>query len=201
MIRIDDTPVLYRKRYQKGIAKVSHLLDRNTYPNFLSHAELKIKYNLQIPYLKLAGLKACIKKLGKIITTGQGQFKIQNIFAGHFCTKTFYKAFKKQITTKPMKIQDKWVNDYDIYNLEEMNWVIVYTQYFAYTNSIRLRNFQFKVLHRLIPASTFLQKIGVKDTNYCFFCGKERGTFIQKVFENPWRYGFILRLSFPSIRP
>ena len=185
LIRIDGTPIFYRKWHQKGVTKVSHLLDQNTYPNFLSHAELKMKYNLEVPYLKYAGLKACIKKLGKKITTGQGQFKkqntevIQNVFAGNFSTKTFYKAFKKQITTKPMKIQDKWVKECEINYPDEINWETVYTKYFAYTNSIRLRNFQFKLLHRVIPTNTFLQKIGVKDTNKCSFCGKERETLIH----------------------
>ena len=107
----------------QGITKLSHLLDQNAYPNFLSHAELKIQFNLQIPYLTYAGQKACIKKLEVI----------QNVFAGHLFTKTFYKAFKKQMET-----QDKWVKDCDIHN-----WAIVYTKYFLLYESSLLENSRF----------------------------------------------------------
>ena len=57
-----------------GNHEIKSSSDQITYPNFLSHAELKIQFNLQIPYLTYAGLKACIKKLEVI----------QNVFAGHF---------------------------------------------------------------------------------------------------------------------
>ena len=44
------------------------------------------------------------------------------------------------------------------------------------SNSSKLRNFQFKLLHRRIATNSFLQKLGIKDTDLCTFCMKETET-------------------------
>ena len=43
-----------------------------------------------------------------------------------------------------------------------------------YTKTMRILEFQYKVLHRRIATNDFLTKIGVRDNPNCSFCNEER---------------------------
>ena len=60
--------------------------------------------------------------------------------------------------------------------LTEINWKAAYLLTRQCTNSTRLIEFQFKLLHRRIPTNSFLQKIGLKESGNCSFCGVELET-------------------------
>ena len=61
-------------------------------------------------------------------------------------------------------------------NKEDLRWEKIYSKPFECSNSSKLRNFQFKLLHRRIATNSFLQKLGIKDTDLCTFCMKETET-------------------------
>ena len=50
---------------------------------------------------------------------------------------------------------------------------MIYSKSFNYSKSTKLRNFQFKLLHRRVATNTFLEKIGIKENNLCTFCQKD----------------------------
>ena len=64
-------------------------------------------------------------------------------------------------------------------NCAEINWKAAYLLTRQCTNSSRLIEFQFKLLYRRIPTNSFLQKIGLKESGNCSFCGVELGTLIH----------------------
>merc|ERR1711973_448677 len=58
--------------------------------------------------------------------------------------------------------------------------------------SSKLKNFQFKLLHRRIPTNKFLYTIKVKDNNLCTFCKKDIETLIHmfwtcEIIQTFWR--------------
>ena len=61
-------------------------------------------------------------------------------------------------------------------NCTEINWKAAYLLTRQCTNSSRLIEFQLKLLHRRIPTNSFLQKIGLKESGKCSFCGVELET-------------------------
>ena len=60
-----------------------------------------------------------------------------------------------------------------------MQWKTIYMRSFNCTKSTKLRNFQFKLLHRRIVTNSFLHKIGIKNRNNCSFCEVERETLFH----------------------
>jgi len=84
-----------------------------------------------------------------------------------------YKVLVEKKGSLPAKSQEKWMSDC---NCTEINWKAAYLLTRQCTNSSRLIEFQFKLLHRRIPTNSFLQKIGLKESGKCSFCGVELET-------------------------
>ena len=68
-----------------------------------------------------------------------------------------------------------------------VNWKSTYLLPFWCTKETKLREFQFKFLHRGIATNDFLYKIGIKQSDSCTFCGEnlrsngKPGTLILKL--------------------
>ena len=58
-----------------------------------------------------------------------------------------------------------------------------------------LQNFQFKLLHRIIPNNSFLYKIKLKNTNLCTFCKIHNETIEHLFFDCPVKQSFLKLLS------
>ena len=78
---------------------------------------------------------------------------------------------RKSIT--PKASQEKWLKDCDIPENQPVQWRRVFTCPFKYTKCTKLITFHFKLMHRRIATNTFLNKIGIKDSNKCSFCEDE----------------------------
>ena len=110
-------------------------------------------------------------ELGTI--TQENKSLIQNTISGVFSSKNFYKSFVKNLGAKPETTQLKWKKDC---NKEDLSWEKTYSKPFEWSNSYKLRNFQFKLLYGRIATNSFLQNLGIKDTDLCTFCMKETET-------------------------
>ena len=86
---------------------------------------------------------------------------------------SYTRSLQKKKGSLPAKSQEKWMSDC---NCTEINWKAAYLLTRQCTNSSRLIEFQFKLLHRRIPKNSFLQKIGLKESGNCSFCGVELET-------------------------
>ena len=53
---------------------------------------------------------------------------------------------------------------------ETLNWKTICTNTLVAINDIKLRNFQYKFIMRIIPTNKFLQKCGIADSALCDFC-------------------------------
>ena len=49
----------------------------------------------------------------------------------------------------------------------------------------KIRNFQFKFLHRRIATNTFLSKVGISDAAFCYLCKTDKETSIHLFWECP----------------
>jgi hypothetical protein len=52
----------------------------------------------------------------------------------------------------------------------------VFCNLYLVTNDSKLKNFQYKLLHRTLPTNTFLVKIGIKNSDLCNFCKNDTDT-------------------------
>ena len=88
-----------------------------------------------------------------------------------FCKKAYQRLIGKKAST-PFKSQGKWLAEDSIGN-ETINWESTYSlPSFWCTKETKLREFQFKFLHRRIATNDFLYKIGIKQSDSCTFCGE-----------------------------
>ena len=62
---------------------------------------------------------------------------------------------------KIMKINDKWISDFQTYDVEEIDWSKTYSLPFLCTRESKLRIFQFKLIHRRISTNRYLFKVGL----------------------------------------
>ena len=165
LIQIENKPVYFRKWYEKGITEVHHLLQQNPTPKFLNHIEFQAKYDLETPILQYADMISSLSHLRRKIAHEQDVREtdiiklIKNTFAGLSSTKLFYKTFIEELRTKPTKSQTQWERDCESTNPEQIRWEIIYSKSFNCTKSTKLRNFQFKLLHRRVATNTLLEKI------------------------------------------
>ena len=87
-----------------------------------------------------------------------------------FCKKACQRLIKKKAST-PLKSQGKWLAE-DLIGNETVNWESTYSLPFWCSKETKLREFQFKLLHRRITTNDFLYKIGIKQSDSCTFCGE-----------------------------
>ena len=96
-----------------------------------------------------------------------------------------YKVFINKKCTCPEKSQAKWIRDCESEDVENLDWRSIYLLPRKCTLSVKLRNFQFKFIHRRIATNSFLFKIKVSVTDLCCFCHKDQGTLIHLFWDCP----------------
>ena len=69
--------------------------------------------------------------------------------------------------------------------VEDLSWRTIYLLPWLCTISTKIRNLQFKYLHRRIATNTFLSKIGISDTALCYLCKSDKETLIHLFWECP----------------
>ena len=110
-------------------------------------------------------------------------FRCKNLIAATKPTELGYKILIGKISTSPQKSQEKWVKDCGLEVVEDLSWRSIYLLPRWCTISTKIKNFQFKCLHRRIATNTFLSKIGISDTALCYLCKTDKETLIHLFWE------------------
>ena len=174
IIRIDNRPIFYKEWSNKGIKKVKHLKDDLN--NFLSLDELRTKYNINACPLRYYGLISAIKstwnthKCNFVNNSPEYENFSTKLMSTQSATRLAYSKLVADKPTAPTQSQQKWMNDCEITNAEDIKWQETYQLAWKCTKSTRLKEFQFKFLHRRISTNDFLFIIGIKDDPKCSFC-------------------------------
>jgi len=84
-----------------------------------------------------------------------------------------YKWQLKKITFTPIGSQEKWLTDFQVENVSDIDWNEAYAIAVNCTASTKLRTFHFKFLHWTIATNDFLKKINFKQCDKCCFCQRE----------------------------
>lgn len=147
---------------------MKHLLKENS-DVYLSLSELQIKFDFRPCQLKYYGVIAAAKQLSKSSnvtnnTTNYHPFLTQFVQCKK-ASRLVYKTLVERKGQTPENSQEKWLLDF---NNEPINWKPAYILPFQCTNSRKLIEFQFKLLHRQIPTNIFLTK-DLKTTKYALF--------------------------------
>ena len=173
LIRIESRPFFYRTWFSAGIEEVRNLLDKED--NFLSYNNFISKFNIKTNYLEYYKVISAIRQYKKACSPALGDTaQVANEdFLSHskICKKIYQHLIEKKASI-PFKSQNKWLAEEIIAENLNVNWKNTYSVAFLCTKETKLREFQFKLLHRRIATNDFLHKIGLKPNDSCTFCGE-----------------------------
>ena len=100
---------------------------------------------------------------------------VASLFENNKVTKYSYSIFKVQ--ESPTNTENYWLDVLDIE--EDIDWSVVHDNNFTCSIETQLRAFYFKIFHRAICTNKFLNKIGRKDSPFCYFCKNSDETLVH----------------------
>ena len=169
-IRIDEKTVFYKNWIQSGIKYVKDIFDRQAYYTF---RKLQDNYNLpNTDYLRYLSLVNSIAKDWKsklrrensnILAETQILSQPKNTIQTN---KFIYNCFMKSNQIREITLEIKWN---ETFSGEDLQWKNIYTTIFKSINNIKLRNFQYKYLMRIIPTNQFLIKCHIVSSSLANF--------------------------------
>ena len=140
-----------------GIHFVKDLVNRNCIPvRFFTQDGLQHKYNCNINamlYLNIKSSLQCHKHdIIDKYSKSSHQFKVDKLCKLIKCFKFIYNLILKKIYESPTKILSKWCNNL---NVQEDYVYQSFSQIYTVTIDVKVRVFQYKLLHRLALNKTF----------------------------------------------
>lgn len=187
-ILIDNQVVFYRQWYNKGIHTIGDLLNKdglmmsyeefcNRYfrPMITTFAGLRNAILETYPWLKdtshCVQYPHCPKYLYTILCNKKFGIKIYDLLV-----KSKLKDKKHE------KYKEKWKTELNLVNKDEKWWEKI--NYAVKSPlEVKLRWFQYRIIHRILGTNAFLCKIGIVDSPLCTFC-KESPETIVHLFVN-----------------
>ena len=180
-INIENKSVFWKAWRDKNVLFVQDLL--NNQGNYLSPQEFSDKYNIKVNFLQYYQITSAIPAYLKSCASAHMDLGDLNSICENFdfqlskditlnlkktLCKQFYKLFVDEISTEPTAIKS-WrkycpaVAD---------NWVNCIQNNYKITRDNKLRQFYFKLLHRILVTNKELKRFGITDCDKCVMCSK-----------------------------
>ena len=181
-IKLQNKVIYYKKWHEKGIQYVKDILDDNS--NFLDYNQFKTKYDLNINFLHYYGL---INKLRNMVNRG-GREKncdkmLDKLLSMENASKYFYKILLNSLNKHTERnCFSKWER---VTDTNDINWEIIFSRIYSTTIDTKIRNFQYKLIHDILPDNRILQKMGVTEDDLCNFCNNHRDSVIHYIWHCP----------------
>ena len=176
-IKIDNSPVFYRRWYEKHVIFIKDLL--NIDGKIMSFDEFLNKYRIQCNFLQFQGIKTAITNYMQQsnidlsidplpLTHCVIPFNIKIILKHRKGSQDMYRLLTYK-TVLP-KSQTKWNG---VFQNIDLNWKNIYTVPKVCCKNTKLYWFQYRILHRILATNDLLNKMNIKQNNLCTFCNEE----------------------------
>lgn len=181
---------LYLNWKDKGIQYVKDIFDFNAKKLF-SFQQIREKIqtsNYLAYYSLLSNIPRWIKDIVKKHSVG---FNLQTFvpvddFINQVIEQKKVKFLYRQLVNQPVQLPTerllKWEQTLGI---EVTNWSKYFSILYKSCSNTYLRNFQFKLLHRVIATNSLLYKIKLVDSKLCTFCKKSEESLEHLFFSCP----------------
>ena len=188
MIRIIGKTIFYKHWTNPGVMKINDLMTSDS--RIISYSCFKDKLCFSVSFLEFRGVTSTIRSaIRSLHLSRPGEKILENVLLKlKSTTKPSQATYKILITkrcTRPVKSQNKWIKDCGLIDVEDFDWESIYLLPRICTLSTKLRNFQFKFLHRRIATNSFLFKIKLSESNLCCFCQSAQETLLHLFWECP----------------
>ncbi len=150
----------------------------------LSYNEIVGRYGNCMTIMEYNSVKSCIPQDWKRILrdgrAGPKSSNIEKISKFPSPSKIIYDSLIESSKSAPISTQNKW-NTILGTNIEE--WKGIYKSIYLTTISTKLRDFQFRLLHRTIVTNKKLTQMKLSNNDKCTFCNNETETIEHLLFE------------------
>ena len=173
----------YRHWVRNGVDLVNDLL--NERGEFFSFEEFINKFNVHTNFVEYRGVISAIKKAFPKMFDNPGDTLVYPTIPFNF--DILYKDKKGSrrmydiIVSRKLQVRkyvDKWENKLGV-TYDFLRWSIIFNTPFKCTTNVKLRWFQFRLIHRILGTNAFLFKIGKTDSSLCTFCSNASETLIH----------------------
>ena len=154
----------FRNLAKKGILGIGDLISNNN--------ELIVKSSYKLRELNISPLNI-------IAFTAEEPFNLhneiklnsngKNVLIETVISKTLYRELRNRVITPPTAQLN--FNNHHLGN-DVLEWKEIYSLPFRTSLDTKLREFQYKLLHRCLVTNSFLNKIGIIPSPVCSFCSK-----------------------------
>ena len=164
--------------FGKGICFVQDLLDNEG--KFLSLENVQLKYDVHLNYLEYFQLTAAIPNylkckaqanavINRDLLEEWDVFYLSNkevISLTKFRCKDYYKLFQEKVTTVPTAVKS-WCRLFPNF---EHSWKQSFQNIYKTTLDNKLREFAFKILHKILVTNKELKRFKIKNEDICSQC-------------------------------
>ena len=180
-IQIADTPIFWKKCYTRGLHTAwqlfpdgrAILVERATVEFNLSQMELNslisatLKLFRRMPVLTNATREAANVNNYDVCTVRKGLSKF-----------AYADLIRKRYGSHILEL--KWMDE-----VTKFHWTIDYDPKSIYTitNSVKLRSFQFRLIHKAIVLNSHLFRWGLREDNLCSFCNASKETITHLFYD------------------
>ena len=182
-LKINGKILFDKKMFDKGIIYIKNLLKNNNH--FKSFVEFQSEFNLQTNYLHYFSLQSVVKSKMDTVTAEEdevGDSLIEVILNSNNLSKEMYSKLRRDVDEKVIiKGIDKWKNE----AWNELTVENSFPEISIITNDFILKNFQFKLLHRILPTNKYLTMIGIKNCDKCNFCNLTTDSIFHYLWQCP----------------
>ena len=179
-LKINDKVLYLKCMSENGIKKIEDLIDDNN--RFLTYQMFLDKCNVNINAITYYGIISVIKKHYSTDDLEMKPPLITNMMQRKDISKYIYKYFiEKDEKDNFVKGIVKWEHKLDT----ELDGSMLFNDIYRITNDTKLRNFQFKLLHHILPNNKLLHKMGIKNSALCNFCNQEEDSILHYLWGCP----------------
>ena len=194
-ILVDGKPIFLSEWFKKGILSINDLLNESG--NFLTFHEFRDKYSCESNFLQYYQVVSAIPKRlwspAKCSDTINKSFftRNDNIFSLNESTqinlykarsRDFYNLLNVKIHTEDQTGPKCWSEKL---SLKKDVWTKIFKSLKNICKETKLKEFQFKLIHRTIVTKKELFRFGIKADDECLYCGDKDSiehSFIECMF-------------------
>ena len=188
MIRMAGTTIFYKHWGNAEEMKIKDLMTSDS--KIISYSCFQEKFCFPFSFLEFCGVTSAIRSDMRFLELSlPGEKTVENVLlklnSSSKPSQTAYKLLITKKCTRPEKSQNKWIKDCRLIDVKDLDWESIFLHVLPRicTLSTKLRNFQFKFLHRRIATNSFLFKIKFSESNLCCFCQSAQETLLHLFWE------------------
>ena len=163
----------YKDWYQKGIKYLEHVFDYRT-KTLYNFENFKYLYDINnSDFLKYYQLITSIPENLKLVLANtnmvynRGETMFEKVIKAKQLNKFLYWSQLNNTEQPQVSSESKWLN---IIQNQPFDWQKIYVVPIKATIDVKIRNFQYKYIMRILPTNKFLLKCNLVHTNLCDFC-------------------------------